>query len=93
MLLILERVEQPDEPRGLDSRQDISLHQDMLDFIHLCQSSLAHLFQSADFIGIGFASEIDGPVATLTDLSDDSELLDSELGSALSQDYAFTAAV
>jgi len=82
MLDILESVEQLDEPGGLDGSQDISFNEDMLDFVHFCECTLSHLLQSAHFPGINLASEVDGSVASLTDLGNDSELLDTELCSS-----------
>jgi hypothetical protein len=85
MFNILESVEQLDEPGSLDGSQDISFDEDMLDFVHLCQCAFSHLLQSAHFPGIDLASEVDGSVASLTDLGNDSELLDAELCSSFSE--------
>jgi hypothetical protein len=35
MIPILERIQKTDQPRRLGSRQDISLDENMLDFVHL----------------------------------------------------------
>ena len=93
VVFILESVQQSNQPRCLDRAQDISLDQNMLDFIHLCQSTLPHLFQRTDFVGIYLSSEVDGSISTLSDLSDDSELLESKLSSSFTKEYPFTAIV
>lgn len=93
MVLVLERVQQSDQPRGLDSSKDIPLHQDVLHLVHLCQCTLSHLFEGADLVGIGFASEVDGTVAALTDLRNDTELLYSKLGSSLTEHNSLASAV
>jgi hypothetical protein len=85
MLDVLESVEQSNEPRSLDSSQDIPFYQNMLDFVHLCQCSLSHLLESTYFPRINLAGKVDGSITSLTDLSDDSELVDSELGSSFSE--------
>jgi hypothetical protein len=93
MLLVLEGIEQLDQPRRLDVREDIPLHQHMLDLVHLGERPLSHLFERAHLVGIRLAGEVDGAVTTLADLSDDAELLDAELGAALAEDDAFAAIV
>lgn len=93
MLSVLESIEQPDKPRCLCGRQDVTLDQDVLDFIHLCERSLAHLFQSANFVRVDFTREVDGSVTSLSDLSNDTELIYTELGAAFTEENAFTAIV
>jgi hypothetical protein len=93
MFHILESVEQLDEPGGLDGSQDISFDEHMLDFVHFCKCTLSHFLQGAHFPGINLSSEIDGSVASLTDLCDDSELLDAELRSSLSEQDSFSTIV
>jgi hypothetical protein len=93
MLLVLEGIEQLDQPRRLDVREDIPLHQHMLDLVHLGERPLSHLFERANLVGIRLAGEVDGSVTALADLRDDAELLDSKLGTALAEDDAFAAIV
>lgn len=90
---VLEGVEELDKPRGLDGRQDISLDQHMLDFVHFGQSTLAHLFQSAHFARVDLARKVDRAVPSLADLRDDAELVDAELGSPFSKQDALSAIV
>jgi hypothetical protein len=85
MLDVLESVKQSNEPRSLDSSQDIPLYQNMLDLIHLCQCSLSHLLESTYFPRINLAGEVDGSITSLTDLSNNPELVYSELGSSFSE--------
>lgn len=84
MVPVLERIQKSDEPRCLDCRQDVPLDQDMLHFVHLGQGGFTHLFQRTDFPCINLSCEIDGSITTLTDLGNDGELVDTELGSSLS---------
>lgn len=93
MLDVLEGVQQLDEPRSLDGSQDVSFDQDMLDFIHLCKCAFSHLFQGTYFPGIDLSREVDGSVASLTDLSNDSELVDPEFCSSLSEQDTFSTVV
>ncbi len=58
----------------------------MLDLVHLRECAFTHLLERAYLVRIGFASEVDGTVAALTDLSDDPELVDTELGSPLAKE-------
>ena len=66
---VLKRIQQADQPRRLGRRQNVPLDQDVLDFVHLGQRRLFHLFQRAHFARIGLAGEKDGSIASLTDLS------------------------
>jgi len=59
VVLVLESIKQSNQPGRLDRAQDISLDQDMLDFVHLCQCSLPHLLQRAYLVGVDFADEVD----------------------------------
>ena len=93
VLLILEGVEQPHEPRSLDSRQNVPLHKHMLDLVHLGQRTFAHLLQRADFVGIRLPRQVDRSISTLTDLGDDPEVLDAELGTSFSEENALSAIV
>jgi hypothetical protein len=65
----------------------------MLDLVHLCQSSLSHLLERANLPCIDLTSEVDGSVTSLTDLSDDSELVDPELCTSLSKQNTFSTIV
>jgi len=82
VLDILEGIQQLDKPRSLDGSQDISFDEHMLDFVHLCKCTLSHFLQGAHLPSINLAGEVDGSVASLTDLGNDSELLDTQLCSS-----------
>lgn len=85
MFNILESIQKPDQPRCLDSGQDISLDQNMFDLIHFCESTFSHLFEGTNLIGVGFASQVYGTIATLTDLSNDAKLVNTKLGATLAE--------
>lgn len=93
MLSILERIQESDEPRRLDCRQDIPLDQDVLHLVHLGQGGFTHLFQGTDFPCVDLSCEIDGSITTLTDLSNYGKLVDTELGSSFSQGGTFSTRV
>ena len=93
MLGILEGIQQPDQPRRLDGRQNIPLHQYMLHLVHLGQCAFTHFLQRAHFLGIGFTSEIDGTITALPDLSEDAELVDAEFCTAFTEQDAFAPVV
>jgi hypothetical protein len=61
--------------------------------VHFCQSTLAELFERAHFSGFLLSCEVHFTVASLTDLSDDVELVDFELGAAFAQDDTLTTAI
>lgn len=93
VIFILESIEQSHEPRRLDGTQDISLDQNMLHLVHLGQSALSHLFQSTHFACVRLSSKIHGTITTLSDLSDNSELVESKLCSSLSKEDSFSSIV
>ena len=93
MFLVLESVEQFDEPRRLYGTQNVSLNQYVLDLVHLGQSALSHLLKSAYFVGIDLSGEVNRSITSLSDLCDDSELVDLELRTALSQQDSLSATV
>lgn len=93
MFLVLESVEQLDEPRRLHGTQNVSLDQYVLDLVHLGQSALSHLLKSAHLVGIDLAGEVDRSITSLSDLCDDSELVDLELRTTLSEQDPLSAAV
>ena len=93
MLVVLERVQQSDQPGRLDRTQDVPLDKDVLDLVHLRERALAHLFERAHLVRIGFTGEVDRAVPALTDLRDDAELVDAELGTALAEKDALAAVV
>lgn len=93
MLPILERIKQTDQPRRLDRRQNIPLHQYMLHLVHLGQRAFPHLFERAHLVGIILPREVDRAVPALSDLRDDAEMLYPELGSPFSEDDALAAVV
>lgn len=93
MFLVLESVEQFDKPRRLYGTQNVSLDQYVLDLVHLGQSALSHLLKSAYFVGIDLSGEVNRSITSLSDLCDDSELVDLELRTALSQQDSLSATV
>ena len=65
----------------------------MLDLVHLGESGFTHFLQCADFSSVDLSCKVDGPITTLTDLCDDSELVDTELGSSFTQGCTFSTRV
>jgi hypothetical protein len=68
MIPVLESIQQPDQPGRLCRSQDVSLHENVLDLVHLGQSGFLHLLERADLSCVGLSGEVDGSVASLTDL-------------------------
>lgn len=73
-LVILERVEQPNQPFALCCSQDITLGQDMANLVQLEQQLFAHHLQSTHFFGVLFLSQVYLPIASLADLCEDLEI-------------------
>lgn len=67
--------------------------EEKLYLIHFEKSSLAHLLESTDFTGFLLPGKEDFTISTLTDLSDNMELIDLELRPSFSEDYSFAATV
>ena len=93
MLNILESIQQPDQPRCLDSGQNISLYQNVFDLVHFRESTFSHLFEGTNLVGVGFASQVYRAIPTLTDLSNDAKLVDTKLGAALAEKNSLSSIV
>ena len=93
MFDILESIKQFNQPRSLDSRQDISFNKNMLHFIHLCKCPLSHLLERTYFPRIDLSSKVDGSVSSLTNLGDDPELLYPKLCTSFSEEDTFSTVV
>lgn len=90
MFNILEGIQKPDQPRCLDSGQNISLYQNMFDLVHFRESTFSHLFKGANLVGVGFTSQVYRTIPTLTDLSNDAKLVDTKLGATLAEKNSFS---
>lgn len=90
MFNILEGIQKPDQPRCLDSGQNISLYQNMFDLVHFRESTFSHLFKGTDLVGVGFTSQVYRTIPTLTDLSNDAKLVDTKLGATLAEKNSFS---
>jgi hypothetical protein len=67
-LLVLESIQQPDQPFAFRRRQNIALRQDVPDLVELEQQLLAHHLQRAHLPRVLFLCQIHLPIAALTDL-------------------------
>jgi hypothetical protein len=61
--------------------------------VHLEQCPLPHLLQRADLARLLLPGQEHLAISTLADLSDDVELVDSELSPPPTQEYAFATTV
>ena len=61
--------------------------------VHFEQSTLLHLLEGTDFPSLNLASQEYFAIPTLAYLSNDVELIDSDLGATLSQDHTLAARV
>lgn len=93
MLAVLESIQEFHEPGRLDGCQNVTLDQHVLDLVHFGERALAHLFEGADLLRVGFASEIDRAVAALADLGEDAKLLHTQTCTALAQQHALATIV
>lgn len=73
-LLILERIQQAYEPLTLGSCENVSLGEDMLDFIKLEKHLLVHNFQSTNLTRILLLSQENLSISTLSNLGKDLEV-------------------
>lgn len=74
ILVVLEGIQQTDEPLTLGGRQDVSLCQDVADLIQLEQQPLAHDLQRAHLLRIFLLGQEHLTVASLPDLGKDLEV-------------------
>jgi hypothetical protein len=83
-LVILEGVKQFDKPLAVSGGENISLCQDMSNFIQFEQKSLAHDFKRTNFSSIFLLRKIDLTIASLPNLREDLEIPVSKPSSSLS---------
>lgn len=93
MLAVLECVEKAHKPGRLDGRENVTLHKNVLDLVHLGQRALAHLLESADLSSVALPCEEHGAVTALADLSDDVERVHASLGATLAQEHTLATSV
>jgi hypothetical protein len=91
--LILEGIEQPDEPFAVGRCEDVTFCQDVSNLIELEKQFLAHDFQGTDFARVLLLSEINLSISALSDLSENLEVAMSKSRSALSQVCPLTAQI
>lgn len=72
---ILKSVKKGNKPRSFCGHQNISLHQDVFDLIHLCECRFLHFLQRDHFLRILLASEVDFAISSLSNLGNDVEIL------------------
>lgn len=85
ILVILERVQQTDEPLALGSCQDVSFGQDVAHLVQLEQQLLAHDLQGAHLLRVLLLGQEHLTVTTLPDLCQDLEVALSESHTPLAQ--------
>jgi len=73
-LVILEGIEQTNEPLALCISQDITLSENMSDLVQLEEQLLAHHLQSTDFPGILLLRQENLSISTLSNLCEDLEV-------------------
>jgi hypothetical protein len=83
-LLILESIEQSNQPFAVGCREDVAFCQDVSNLVQLKEQLLAHDFQGTDFAGVFLLSKIDLPVSTLSNLSENLKVAVSESRPAFS---------
>lgn len=92
-LLILEGVEEADEPLALGVGQNISLGQDMSDLIEFEQKFLTHDLERADLSGIFLLGKIDLAISSLSNLCENLKITLAKTNTALSQVRTFSAGI
>lgn len=92
-LLVLEGVKQADKPFTPGRGQNVTLREDVADFVELEQQLLAHDLQGAHFTRVLLLRQEDLTIATLANLCEDLEVALSQAGAALPQIGALPAQV
>lgn len=73
-LVVLKGIKQPNKPFTLRARQNITLRQDVPNFVQFEKEFLAHHLQSAHLTRVLLLCQIDLSIATLPHLSEDLEI-------------------
>lgn len=90
---VLKSVQQLDQPRALCCREDVSLDKDMSCFIHLDQRALPHLLQSAHFARVLLSRQEHFAISSLTNLSNNVELVHFQLCPSFAQQYTLSTQI
>jgi hypothetical protein len=92
-LVILERVQQPNQPLALGCGQDVPFRKNVPDFIQLEQQLLAHDLQSTHLPGILLLCKEDLPITSLANLRQDLEISLAKSDTPLSKIGPFSSSI
>jgi hypothetical protein len=83
--LVLEGIQQSDEPLAIRICENISLSQNVSNLIQFKEQRLAHNLECANLLGIPLLGQVHLTVPTLTNLCEDLEIALSQASPAFSQ--------
>lgn len=92
-LVILERVQKSHQPFALSGSQNITLGEDVSNFIQLEQELLAHDLQSADLPCVFLLRKINLPISSLANLCENLEVTLPQSSSSLAEIGSLTAKI
>lgn len=85
MRLVLERIQQPHQPRRARRGEDVALSEHVPHLVHLDEHALAQPLERTQLARVALARQKHLAVAALADLRDDVELRKAQLRAAVQQ--------